>query len=98
MPEVDKEHRVSYTLIPKIGVYDTRRSRGIIGYKVKRLQIAPESRRWRINLAALTPLDEFPFEFYGEIFAAILASDRKLYLPGTPLPEAFTRPEQRRLF
>jgi hypothetical protein len=29
----------------------------------------------------LNPLDEFPFEFYGEIFSIILASDRRLYLP-----------------
>ena len=34
-----------------------------------------------MNLAALTPLDEFPFDFYGEIFSAVLASDRRLYLP-----------------
>lgn len=27
------------------------------------------------------PLDQFPFEFYGEFFTAILASDRKLYVP-----------------
>lgn len=29
----------------------------------------------------LTPLDEFPFDFYGEIFSVVLASDRRLYLP-----------------
>lgn len=29
----------------------------------------------------LQPLDEFPFEFYGELFSVVLASDRKLYLP-----------------
>lgn len=32
-------------------------------------------------MAALTPLDEFPFDFYGEIFSVVLASDRRLYLP-----------------
>ena len=32
-------------------------------------------------MAALTPLDEFPFNFYGEIFSVVLASDRRLYLP-----------------
>jgi len=32
-------------------------------------------------LAALTSLDEFPFDFYGEIFSVVLASDRRLYLP-----------------
>lgn len=32
-------------------------------------------------MAALAPLDEFPFEFYGEIFSVVLASDRRLYLP-----------------
>jgi hypothetical protein len=32
-------------------------------------------------MTVLSPLDEFPFEFYGEIFSVILASDRKLYLP-----------------
>jgi hypothetical protein len=26
-------------------------------------------------------LDQFPFEFYGEFFTAVLASDRKLYVP-----------------
>lgn len=29
----------------------------------------------------LTPLDQFPFEFYGDIFTAILVNDRKLYVP-----------------
>ena len=29
----------------------------------------------------LRNLDQFPFEFYGEYFAATLASDRWLYLP-----------------
>lgn len=32
-------------------------------------------------MAALTSLDEFPFDFYGEIFSVVLASDRRLYLP-----------------
>lgn len=32
-------------------------------------------------MATLTPLDEFPFDFYGEIFSVVLASDRRLYLP-----------------
>lgn len=32
-------------------------------------------------MAELTPLDEFPFHFYGEIFSVVLASDRRLYLP-----------------
>jgi hypothetical protein len=32
-------------------------------------------------MTSLTPLDEFPFEFYGEVFSVVLASDRKLYLP-----------------
>jgi hypothetical protein len=32
-------------------------------------------------LTTLTPLEEFPFEFYGEIFSVVLASDRQLYLP-----------------
>jgi hypothetical protein len=32
-------------------------------------------------LATLTPIDEFPFDFYGEIFSIVLASDRRLYLP-----------------
>lgn len=32
-------------------------------------------------MTALTPLDEFPFNFYGEIFSVVLASDRRLYLP-----------------
>lgn len=29
----------------------------------------------------MTSLDEFPFDFYGEIFSVVLASDRRLYLP-----------------
>ncbi len=29
----------------------------------------------------LQPLDEFPFEFYNELFSVVLASNRKLYLP-----------------
>lgn len=29
----------------------------------------------------LTPLDQFPFEFYGDVFTAILVNDRKLYVP-----------------
>ena len=32
-------------------------------------------------MKAPKPLDQFPFEFYGEVFTAILASDRKLYVP-----------------
>jgi hypothetical protein len=32
-------------------------------------------------LATLTPLDELPFDFYGEIFSIVLASDRRLYVP-----------------
>jgi hypothetical protein len=36
----------------------------------------------------LRPLDQFPFEFYGETFSAILANDRKLYLPLNDLCQA----------
>lgn len=32
-------------------------------------------------MSDLTPLDQFPFEFYGDVFTAILANDRKLYVP-----------------
>jgi hypothetical protein len=41
-----------------------------------------------MNFAALTPLDEFPFEFYSEIFSVVLASDRRLYLPLNQICEA----------
>lgn len=33
------------------------------------------------KLTTLTPLDEYPFKFYGEVFSVILATDRRLYLP-----------------
>ncbi|NKQ35709.1 MAG: hypothetical protein HF973_08855 [Chloroflexi bacterium] len=39
-------------------------------------------------MTALTPLDEFPFEFYGETFSVVLASDRRLYLPLTHVCDA----------
>jgi hypothetical protein len=29
----------------------------------------------------LRPLDHFPFEFYGDVFTAVLANDRRLYVP-----------------
>jgi hypothetical protein len=29
----------------------------------------------------LAPLDQFPFAFYGDVFTAIMANDRKLYVP-----------------
>jgi hypothetical protein len=32
-------------------------------------------------LSDLQPLDTFPFEFYGEYFSVVFASDRNLYLP-----------------
>lgn len=32
-------------------------------------------------MSDLTPLDQFPFAFYGDVFTAILANDRKLYVP-----------------
>lgn len=32
-------------------------------------------------MTELKPLDEFPFDFYGDTFSIVLASDRRLYLP-----------------